>query len=144
MTYSQKLKDPRWQKKRLEILERDNWTCKCCSGKKETLHVHHISYNWSKDPWDYDEKNFIILCGFCHELWHKIDKLNKLEFETLVNTLIENEQEVSEYLQKAALIDSVSLSKKVNGIIENWNPSSAEKRDFITKYLLSLGQFVKI
>ena len=26
MSYSDKLKDPRWQRKRLEIFERDNWT----------------------------------------------------------------------------------------------------------------------
>jgi hypothetical protein len=25
--YSDKLKDPRWQKKRLQIMERDNWCC---------------------------------------------------------------------------------------------------------------------
>lgn len=26
-TYAEKLKDPRWQKRRLEIFERDDWTC---------------------------------------------------------------------------------------------------------------------
>ena len=26
-TYKQKLKDPRWQKKRLKVLERDDWKC---------------------------------------------------------------------------------------------------------------------
>lgn len=27
-SYAEKFKDPRWQKKRLKIMERDNW--KCC------------------------------------------------------------------------------------------------------------------
>ena len=33
MGYSEKLKDPRWQKKRLEILERDNFRCQYCGDK---------------------------------------------------------------------------------------------------------------
>lgn len=67
MKYSEKLKDPRWQKKRLEILQRDEWSCKRCNSKENTLHVHHNSYSYGKDPWDYDESNFITLCEKCHE-----------------------------------------------------------------------------
>ncbi len=29
MTYAEQLKDPRWQKRRLEILQRDEWRCLC-------------------------------------------------------------------------------------------------------------------
>lgn len=43
-SYAQKLLDPRWQKIRLHILERDNWQCQNCLNKNETLHVHHRSY----------------------------------------------------------------------------------------------------
>lgn len=42
--YSEKLKDPRWQKKRLEILNRDEFACRFCGDNKSTLNVHHISY----------------------------------------------------------------------------------------------------
>ena len=38
-TYLEKLKDPRWQKKRLEILERDGWKCMACGEKEKTLRV---------------------------------------------------------------------------------------------------------
>jgi hypothetical protein len=64
-TYSDKLKDPRWQKKRLEILERDNWTCQWCQDTQNTLHVHHMKYNG--DPWDADSDHLITLCYSCHE-----------------------------------------------------------------------------
>ena len=37
----EKYKDPRWQKKRLKILERDKWACQLCDGKEKTLHIHH-------------------------------------------------------------------------------------------------------
>ena len=67
MTYADKLKDPRWQKKRLEILERDEWTCKRCMDSESTLHIHHLSYKREKDPWDYENDNFLTLCESCHE-----------------------------------------------------------------------------
>lgn len=66
-TYSEKLKDPRWQKKRLEILNRDSFKCKFCRDTEETLHVHHITYGKGKDPWDYPGGNFLTLCETCHE-----------------------------------------------------------------------------
>lgn len=66
MSYSEKLKDPRWQKKRLEILGRDNFTCKSCGSQENTLHVHHFTYQKGKEPWDYPDNNFITLCEFCH------------------------------------------------------------------------------
>lgn len=51
--YSERLKDPRWQKKRLEIFERDKWQCQFCEDKDSTLVVHHKDYVKGKEPWDY-------------------------------------------------------------------------------------------
>jgi 5-methylcytosine-specific restriction endonuclease McrA len=65
MTYSEKLKDPRWQKKRLEILSRDNWTCIDCSDSKKTLTVHHCRY--SGEPWEIENNFLMTLCMDCHE-----------------------------------------------------------------------------
>src|ERR1700721_2403821 len=64
-TYADKLKDPRWQKKRLEILQRDDFQCQMCGTKQNTLHVHHIAYSVS--PWDIDNRLLITLCEECHE-----------------------------------------------------------------------------
>lgn len=66
-TYAEKLKDPRWQKKRLEIMERDKFRCQCCISKEKTLHVHHLTYGKGKQPWDYPDSNFVTLCEECHE-----------------------------------------------------------------------------
>jgi len=65
MTYSQKLRDPRWQKKRLQILERDNWTCKSCGSVEKSLQVHHVIY-LKRDPWDYPSEYYQTLCEECH------------------------------------------------------------------------------
>lgn len=66
--YSELLKDPRWQRKRLEILQRDNWTCRQCGSTEDTLHVHHHYYEKGKKPWEYDDRILITLCEGCHYL----------------------------------------------------------------------------
>lgn len=64
--YAEKLKDPRWQKKRLKIFERDEWKCLCCGDSKETLHVHHLTYS-KGDPWKAPDNQLETLCETCHE-----------------------------------------------------------------------------
>jgi len=66
MKYAEKLKDPRWQKKRLEILERDKWMCRGCCETQKTLHVHHIFYVHGLEPWDVPSGLLITLCSDCH------------------------------------------------------------------------------
>lgn len=65
MSYSEKLHDPRWQKKRLEILQRDGWKCLCCEDSKKTLNVHHLVYH--KEPWDAPQETLETLCEDCHD-----------------------------------------------------------------------------
>ncbi len=80
-TYSEKLKDPRWQKKRLEIMQRDKWKCTYCFDSKTTLHVHHESYNKNTDPWNYDNDILITLCEHCHLIIESLKKYDsKVEF----------------------------------------------------------------
>jgi len=64
--YAQKLKDPRWQKKRLNILNRDQWTCQKCGDSTKTLNVHHRGYVRGKEPWEYDDWMLSTLCEPCH------------------------------------------------------------------------------
>lgn len=63
--YAKKLLDPRWQRRRLEILSRDRWTCQRCQDTEETLHVHHRYYSGS-DPWDAPDEALVTLCVSCH------------------------------------------------------------------------------
>lgn len=66
--YSKKLRDPRWQKKRLEILQRDKFSCLMCGDKQEELHVHHRQYEKDKDPWEVDNTSLVTVCRSCHNL----------------------------------------------------------------------------
>lgn len=65
--YRAKFKDPRWQKKRLEVMERDNFECQYCGSGKTTLNIHHLYYIGNKDPWDYPLSALLTLCEICHE-----------------------------------------------------------------------------
>lgn len=66
-TYSEQLKDPRWQKKRLQIMERDGFSCFICGDTESTLNVHHKRYIYGKLAWEYDDSNYMTLCEECHE-----------------------------------------------------------------------------
>lgn len=66
MTYAEKLKDPRWQKKRLEIFSRDEFTCNSCGCKDKTLHLHHKYYRPKTVIWDYPDDALVTLCEDCH------------------------------------------------------------------------------
>lgn len=64
MTYAQKLKHPKWQQKRLKILERDRWTCQLCGDINKTLHVHHLKY--TAEPYNEPDEKLITYCEICH------------------------------------------------------------------------------
>lgn len=71
MTYAQKLRSPHWQKKRLQILERDNWACRCCNATNKPLQVHHLYYR-KVEPWEYPDEAYQTLCEDCHGLRQQI------------------------------------------------------------------------
>lgn len=84
MEYKQKLLDPKWQKKRLQVLERDNWSCVICGDGESTLNVHHKFYTYNIEPWDYPMGNYITLCPKCHDEEHAY----KDQFGGIVNDLL--------------------------------------------------------
>jgi len=69
-TYSKLLLDPRWQRKRLDILKRDDFTCTLCTDSRTTLHVHHKAYKGN--PWDIPDDQLRTLCHHCHEITHHL------------------------------------------------------------------------
>jgi hypothetical protein len=64
--YADKLQDPRWQKKRLKILERDKWSCQNCHKTIDTLCIHHYRYILKIKPWEYPDNLLTTLCEPCH------------------------------------------------------------------------------
>lgn len=66
MTYSEKLRDPRWQRRRLEIFQREDFRCVICRRADKNIQAHHLIY-LKRDPWDYPLDMFQTLCDDCHE-----------------------------------------------------------------------------
>ena len=65
--YWELLRDPRWQKRRLEVLELAEFRCSYCFDTKEELHVHHRIYRKGAMPWEYSFSELACLCHRCHE-----------------------------------------------------------------------------
>lgn len=65
--YSERLKDPRWQRKRLEIMQRSDFKCEHCGSSISTLNVHHGYYRRGAMPWEYDNDVLHCLCENCHD-----------------------------------------------------------------------------
>lgn len=134
--YWQLLKDPRWQKKRLEILERDEWRCKSCyeglypnseeNYDLETLHVHHKSYEWGKDPWDYPDWNFVTLCESCHEE----EKHVKIHESNLLIALRRNGFLSWHFAKLVEIIEQTEvkcIGPTLHKALESWSTSREEK-----------------
>jgi 5-methylcytosine-specific restriction endonuclease McrA len=74
--YHEKLKDVRWQRRRLEVLNTTDFHCKSC-GKGEdddvTLHVHHPYYEKGAEPWD--NIDLIPVCEHCHKKYEDANRM---------------------------------------------------------------------
>jgi hypothetical protein len=92
--YSEKLKDPQWQRKRLRILERDEFSCQICGDTESPLAVHH--YKYSGEPWEVEDKYLKTLCENCHESEHKdLKEYKKLLLDTMEELQSECYREVA-------------------------------------------------
>lgn len=101
-TYAEKLKHQLWQRKRLEILNRDGFKCRCCGNGEKTLHVHHLKYTRGRDPWDYPDASLVTLCEVCHETEHE-DAQNSRE--TLLDSLLDRGARSADLYALAVAID---------------------------------------
>jgi hypothetical protein len=77
MNYKDQLSHPLWQKKRLEILERDEFKCRYCGDKETQLQVHHFFYKKGLNVWEYDNDNLITVCKHCHTVLTNDQKAKK-------------------------------------------------------------------
>lgn len=110
-TYKEKLPDPRWQRKRLEVMDRDNFSCVRCFASDKSLQVHHKKYIKGREPWEYDHSELETLCYRCHEKEHNIPA--KDSYERNVQTLVGKVVEQPEIIQALDLqIDNLMQGLK--------------------------------
>lgn len=78
--YSDLLRHPRWQKKRLEIMQRDGFGCQWCLATDKTLNVHHLYYAPGRAPWEYEDGSLVTICEDCHSAEHDKKDMAEREF----------------------------------------------------------------
>jgi len=121
MTYQEQIKDPRWQKKKLPILSRDEFMCQSCGDEEEELQVHHIIYYQDRMIWDYKDNELISLCSTCHK--------NTTEEKKNIKQFIDN---------NFVYIDTLKPLKDIICMLAKLDPSDLDgiKNYICTKYLL--------
>jgi hypothetical protein len=71
LSYWEQLRSPQWQRRRLEIMQRDEFRCQYCRDDTSTLNVHHKHYIKGRLAWEYSDDELVTLCEPCHELSHE-------------------------------------------------------------------------
>ena len=62
-----------WEKKRLEILQRDNFECQICKeegGFAPATTVHHILHLENRPDLALEDDNLMTVCEACHNILH--------------------------------------------------------------------------
>ncbi len=115
--WSEQYKDPRWQKKRLEILERDEWRCQWCHSEEKQLNVHHNYYKDNAKVWEYGGIVLTTLCHECHERAHRVVE-NMFRHKHFYMNLIDAGLKVSEitFISNSVASDR-GVARKILGMV---------------------------
>lgn len=105
-SYAEKLTDPRWQKKRLLVMERDEWECQDCGATDTTLHVHHCYYERG-GPWETDERALLTLCASCHDTRQDIEDEARRSLGLLFGRLVRTTRQ-RDFLAVADMINAMA------------------------------------
>lgn len=126
-SYQDMLRDPRWQKRRLEIMSRAGFKCQRCSSDQRTLNVHHKKYRVGALPWEYTDSELECICEDCH-LEHHI-------LEEIVNA--DPDQALEEAIEAARILGTqtpnydtrVSAFRVMAGLIGRRSPQQIERME---------------
>ena len=136
-SYLKRLEDPRWQRLRLKVFERDGFTCRYCGDTEERLAVHHLYYVSGREPWEYPLGAFKTACSTCHrqikdeaaervEDWEYLCALeNENESHSsyvLADTLIHTASEIGVPIQDLYffLVEMIALGLIDRKLFETW------------------------
>lgn len=70
LSYRDQLLHPKWQRKRLEVMDLAGFKCALCGDGDTTLNVHHRRYVSGRMAWEYDTSEMECLCRPCHQRHH--------------------------------------------------------------------------
>lgn len=110
MFISDQYRDPRWQRLRLRVFERDGWKCRMCKQDGKTLHAHHPVYRaFSEGPWDYEVDELVTVCEDCHKEEHEIKNLGKSAL--LLEFVKQGVWSEEDFLQYSVLVERIDWKR---------------------------------
>lgn len=81
--YVKQLNDGRWDDFRRQIIRDTPW-CECCRIGETVLQVHHLFYDSTRQLWEYQRDEVMVLCVGCHkELHEQLKNFRKYVFKNL-------------------------------------------------------------
>lgn len=125
-SFKDQWKDPRWQKRRLEAMERGKWQCENCGDKDTTLNVHHKRYIKGRSVWDYSLDLLAVLCESCHLEHHR------------------NEQNIKEILSVASHPEVLAL---LSGYVygeDGFDPGIIEEGRQVDPWSFAVGYIARL
>ena len=96
-----------WRKNVFELNKRKiglsrNYVCVKCNKKRKTtrvLHAHHI-FSWDRFPDKrYTIKNGVVLCKYCHDIFHRKYKFDALDKPELLLEYLDDDKNVKKYIK---------------------------------------------
>ena len=144
MNYKEQLKSPKWQKKRLDVLNLRGFKCENCANEEKQLHVHHRFYLKGRKAWEYDNDVLQVLCETCHENEHKPKKENNMHSEIIefIDSLDEdkfyNFFKIVRYLK----YDNNEISS-IEKIINNQHDSWSDSYITFSKFYILIQEFYR-
>lgn len=135
-SYSEKLQDPRWQRKRLEIMDRDGYKCRECQSTEKTQTVRHAYYKKGCEPWEYPNESLQTVCMDCHK------KRDEAEHRLL---RVVAESRMDEIIRFCDFCDSISEFDENNGplgTVKNWAKEHKDQyeADLLVEFKLAHGE----
>lgn len=126
--YSEQVKSPLWQKKRLEVLNLRGFKCEICGNEKDQLHVHHRFYIKGRKIHEYDNDVLQVLCEKCHEIEHEMRKGANIISQFILinedckqNINIDLADSIVKIFANGELLKLTDFIETLNELIENRN-----------------------
>lgn len=113
-SYSNKLLDPRWQRKASIVKERAANKCQDCEkpGKLEAHHCYYLSMREKYEPWEYPLSAFRALCPDCHASREKAEIRMRAFMadmtQTQMDTLRDGINSASYWFKRDAVLEFIS------------------------------------
>lgn len=120
-------KNPLWQKRRLEVLEYDKFTCRRCGDKESELHVHHSFYDSKRKVWEYSISNLLTVCDKCHKEIHKMtDDIRKQAIPIITDGYRRGDEKLELFYRLSAILavgddEVINIIKSIADMYERNN-----------------------